>query len=147
MVTWNELEELQELQDRGIRIEFKNIHERFDGMEARFDRVEANMEARFEGVDRQFDTVNQRFNTLDQKLDNRTELLQVTSDTTTMRQLNSSACYPWHKIHPIMVFQPSANPEKRRRMPAYFPRTVRRYMDLQRPQKRKFLDMPLTDPV
>src|SRR5436305_3353225 len=129
VATQRDIEESQELQDRGIKKEFQNLHQKLDEqrsyMTDRFSEVYAYMDDRFQQVDDRFQQVDDRF----QQVDDRLQELEVLMK-------NSRATSGWHDIYPVRVQIPQAEPRNRYQTPPRFPDRVVKFWHLQRPRNQ-----------
>ncbi|KAI9678044.1 MAG: hypothetical protein M1817_005988 [Caeruleum heppii] len=138
----------QDVQDKGVRREFKQqrifMERRFDEVNQRFAEVHqrfADVDQRFADVDQRFGQVDQRFGEVGQrfdKLDDRMDKFDERLSQIEAREYNASLRSSWQSIQPVGVFDPLADPGDRFRMPEYFPNKVIKFWHLQRPRHREY---------
>jgi hypothetical protein len=123
VATQRDIDESQELQDKGIRREFRNVHQKLDELRQQVDDRFQQVDDRFQQVDDRFQQVDDRF----QQVDDRFQDLEVLIK-------NSRATSGWHDIFPVRVQNPLAEPRNRYQTPPYFPSKVVKFWRLQRPR-------------
>ena len=119
VATQRDIDESQELQDRGIRKEFQTVRMY---MEINFDRVRERFQEQHNYIDERFQQVDERF----QQVDDRLQDLEVLMK-------NSRATTRWHDIFPVR------DPLNRYRTPPNFPDKVIKFWQLQKPRHRQQL--------
>jgi hypothetical protein len=139
VATQRDLDESQEMQDRGIKKEFQTVQiymdNRFELVDERFREQRSYMDDRFQQVDDRFQQVDDRFQQVDdrfQQVDDRLQELEVLIK-------NSRATSGWHDIFPVRVQNPLAEPRNRYQTPPYFPSKVVKFWHLQRPRHQRQL--------
>jgi len=109
VATQRDIDESQELQDRGIKREFQMMRlymdKRFELMDGRFEEQRSYVDDRFQQVDDRF------------------QELEVLIK-------NSRATSGWHDIFPVRVQNPLAEPRNRYQTPSYFPSKVVKFWHL-----------------
>lgn len=120
MVTSGVFTESQQLQDKGIRQEFKQQRVYMD---RRFEKIDE----RFEKIDERFDRMDQRF----KRADIRLEEMRA-------RQLNSMCSRAHEPIHAIAKMEASDEAPYLVRVPRYFPKNVGQFWRLKSPGQGKF---------
>src|SRR2546421_8800281 len=117
VVTQRDIDESQELQDRGIKKEFQMMRlymdKRFELVDEHFEEQRSYIDDRFQQVDDRFQQVDDRF----QQVDDRFQDLEVLIK-------NSRASSGWQDIFPVRVQNPLAEPRNRHQTPPNFPNKV-----------------------
>jgi hypothetical protein len=106
VATQRDIDESQELQDRGIKREFQTIRtymdKRFELVDEHFELVDERFKEQRSYMDDRFQQVDDRF----QQVDDRFQDLEVLMK-------NSRATSSWHDIFPVRVHDPLAEPRLR----------------------------------
>ena len=113
VVTQRDIDESQELQDRGIKKEFQMMRLYMD---KRFELVDEHFEEQRSYIDDRFQQVDDRFQDLEVLIK------------------NSRASSGWQDIFPVRVQNPLAEPRNRHQTPPNFPNKVVKFWHLQRPR-------------
>lgn len=122
MATQSDINRSQDLQDIGIRKEFRNVDQKFEEqrsyMDEQFQQVDQKFKEQRSYMDNRFQQVNDRFQVLE------------------AMAMNLRATSRWHDITPIGVLNPLAEPRSRYQMPPNFPNKVFKFWRLQRPRNQ-----------
>ena len=152
MVTLIDLERSQEQQDKGIRLEFKNVHRRlddqrtymdgrFDEMDRRFERIDEKFDEQRAYMDKRFERIDERFEKMDErsaKMEDRADKFDEQFHELKAMVLNAHATGAWNDIQPVGLFDPLAQPGSRYIMPTYFPNKIAKFWHLKRPRNREY---------
>jgi hypothetical protein len=135
VATQRDIDESQELQDRGIRTEFRNVHQKLD--EQRLYMVD-----RFQQVDDRFQQVDDRFQQFDDRFQQVDDRFQQVDDRLSELEVlikNSRATSGWDDILPVRVKNPLIGAQDRYLTPLHFPSRVVKFWRLQRPRHQRHL--------
>ncbi|KAL1961752.1 hypothetical protein VTN77DRAFT_1078 [Rasamsonia byssochlamydoides] len=122
-----EEQRINEIRDKGIKREFRTVHELIDG-------VKTTMNARFDAVDKKFKLVDDRFNSVDDRfnsVDMRLNQMDMKLNEMAVRIANSNILSLQQLIQPLLVYGESGMPLP---IPEGFPMTAHQFWKL---HKRK----------
>lgn len=149
MVTCRTCIESQQLQDKGIRQEFKQqrvyMDRRFEKIDERFEEQRIYMDQRFEKIDDRFKRMDQRFEQIDgrfERMDRRFERADNQLEEMRARQLNAMCSRAYEPIHAIAKIEASDKLPYTIRLPKYFPKNVGQFWRLKSPGHGKFERIP-----
>jgi predicted nuclease with TOPRIM domain len=156
-LTLGDLLASQELQDKGIRQEFKNVYEMIDDrfeeqrsyIDGRFEVQRAYMDTRFDALEGRFNTLEGRFDALEGRfntlegrfdaLEGRFGALEGRLSNSEIRAINARAKSSWHKIYPVGFAHKRPDGTYDIVLPENFPDRVIKFWRLRTKRKRELV--------